>query len=490
MASSAPMAPEVFRSLRRRLAWVAGGALCTGALLLAPAAPSVAGPPKRAETVTADAPPSVFPYAMHERTLANGLQVVLVPMPSDGLVSYRTVVRTGARDEYEKGHTGFAHFFEHMMFRGTKKYPADVYGELVTKMGADANAYTSTDITVYQLDIAAEDLETVVDIESDRFMNLEYAEAEFQTEAGAVYGEYRKNRASPGFAMYEAVKKAAFTKHTYGHTAMGYEADIAAMPKMFDYSRKFFSRYYRPDNCTVVVAGDIDPEATFALIERYYGPWEKGYKKPKVKAEPTQKRERRIEVPYVGQSLPMIQVAYKGGAFDAKDETWVASLVLADLAFGETSEIHKELVLDKRWVQYIYASPATDRDPGLWSIGAMVTDPSKTEAVLERIDAAVAQYRDTPVDAARLDRVKSNMKYGYLMSLDTPAAVAGSLARTIGITGDPHTDDQVYATLAKVTPEDVQAAAKKYLDKRRRTVAVLKIAKPNPAASEPKKGAN
>ncbi len=469
-------------SLRRRGSLALGlGALGLGAALLFGATGSaLAGPPEKAETLaSAPASPSVFPYAMYEKTLANGLQVVVVPMPADGLVSYRTVVRTGARDEYEKGHTGFAHFFEHMMFRGTKKYPAEVYNEIVTKMGADANAYTSTDITVYQMDIAAEDLETVVDIESDRFMNLEYAEADFQTEAGAVYGEYRKNRANPGFLMYEAIKKAAFTKHTYGHTAMGYEPDIAAMPKMFDYSRKFFSRYYRPDNCTVIVAGDVEAEATFALIERFYGPWEKGYVEPKVSREPAQRKERRIEVEYAGQTLPMVQVAYKGGAFDAKDRTWVASLVLADLAFGETSEIHKELVLDKRWVQYIYASPATDRDPGLWSIGAMVAEPDKVDAVLERIDAAVAQYRDTPVDAARLDRVKSNMKYGYLMSLDTPAAVAGSLASTIGVTGDPHSDDALYATLVAVTPEDVQAAAKAYLDAKQRTVAVLRPAPPS-----------
>ncbi|MCA9687608.1 MAG: insulinase family protein, partial [Myxococcales bacterium] len=219
------------------------------------------------------------------------------------------------------------HFFEHMMFRGTKKYPADKYNEMVTRMGADANAYTSTDMTVYELDVAKEDLPTVVDIESDRFMNLDYAKADFETEAGAVYGEYRKNRSSPFFVLYEAVRAAAFDRHTYGHTAMGYVEDIKAMPKKYDYSRSFFQRYYRPENCVIIVAGDVDAEATFALIEQSYGSWKPGYVAPKIKAEPVQKKEKRIDIAYEGKTLPMVWVGYKAGAYAPEDRVWVASQV-------------------------------------------------------------------------------------------------------------------------------------------------------------------
>ena len=101
----------------------------------------------------------IFPYDAHVESLENGLKVILVPMPAEGLVTYWSIVRTGARDEYEPGHTGFAHFFEHMMFRGTEKFPQDVYNDMVTRMGADANAYTTDDLTAYHLGIAAEDLE-------------------------------------------------------------------------------------------------------------------------------------------------------------------------------------------------------------------------------------------------------------------------------------------------------------------------------------------
>ncbi len=153
------------------------------------------GAPSFSQETTAVKP--IIPFPTETRTLANGLKVIVMPMPSDGLVAYWTVVRTGSRDEYEAGHTGFAHFFEHMMFRGTDRFPAEEYNRIVTTIGADTNAYTTDDHTAYHFTMAAEDLERVMELESDRFQNLKYAESAFQTEAGAVYGEYRKDRTEP-----------------------------------------------------------------------------------------------------------------------------------------------------------------------------------------------------------------------------------------------------------------------------------------------------
>jgi zinc protease len=141
----------------------------------------------------------IFPYEYQTKVLDNGLKIILIPMESPGLVAYYSVVRTGSRDEWEEGKSGFAHFFEHMMFRGTERHPGPVYDSIVTSIGADANAYTSNDLTVYHLNFASEDLEKVMDLESDRFQNLRYTKEQFQTESGAVYGEYRKNRTNPFF---------------------------------------------------------------------------------------------------------------------------------------------------------------------------------------------------------------------------------------------------------------------------------------------------
>ena len=163
---------------------------------------------------------TLFPYPTQVETLDNGLKVLLIPMSSGGLVAYWSIVRTGSRDEVEPGRTGFAHFFEHMMFRGTEKYPSDDYDDLVTSIGADTNAFTTDDFTAYFLNFTREDLPRVVDIESARFLGLKYAEPVFKTEAGAVYGEYRKGRTSPYWVLFEDLQNAAFDRHTYKHTTI------------------------------------------------------------------------------------------------------------------------------------------------------------------------------------------------------------------------------------------------------------------------------
>jgi zinc protease len=421
-----------------------------------------------------DEMPRIFPYETHIEMLDNGLKVILVPMSSDGLVAYWSVVRTGSRDEYEKGHSGFAHFFEHMMFRGTEAYPAEVYNEMITKMGADANAFTTDDLTAYHLGVTVDDLETVIKMESDRFRNLAYTEQVFQTEAGAVYGEYRKNRMNPFFALFEAVQETAFTKHTYGHTTMGFVQDIKAMPGMYEYSKSFFKRYYRPENVVLLITGDIDLKQTMGWVRENYEGWETGYVTPKIEAEPAQTAERRVEVAYKGQSLPILWVAYKIDGFDPEDTTYLAAGLLADLAFGETSEIHKKLVLDEQVVEFIAAGAGTNRDPGLLDIYSRVKDPAKIDYVLGEIDKVVKDFRENPPDASRLADMKSNLKYGFLMSLDTPDRVASQLARLIAITGGVAAVDRMYATIDGITPEDLRAAANKFMLADRRTIALLR----------------
>jgi zinc protease len=361
-----------------------------------------------------------------------------------------------------------------MMFRGTEAYPADVYNEMITKMGADANAFTSDDMTAYHLGVTVEDLETVIKMESDRFRNLSYSEQVFQTEAGAVHGEYRKNRMNPFFALFEAVQETAFKKHTYGHTTMGFERDIKAMPGMYEYSKSFFSRYYRPENVVLLITGDIDVEQTMGWVRENYAGWKPGYVAPRIDPEPVQTEQRTVDVAYEGQSLPILWVAYKIDRIDATDPIYLSARLLADLAFGETSDIHKKLVLDEQVVEFIAASTGTNRDPGLLDIYARVKDPAKVDYVLGEIDRVVKGFRETPPDAQRLNDLKSNLKYGFLMSLDTPDRVASRLARLIAVTGGVEAVDRMYATIDGITPENIQVAANKFMLDSRRTIALLR----------------
>jgi zinc protease len=415
-----------------------------------------------------------FPYAFEDYTLDNGFNSVLIPIKGSGLVAYYTVVRTGSRDEWEEGRSGFAHFFEHMMFRGTEKYPSDEYNRLVSEMGADANAYTSDDITCYYMVIPAAELETAMDLESDRFQNLSYEEGPFRTEAGAVYGEYRKNFTSPFRIAYEKMLDTAFDAHTYKHTTMGFEKDIIDMPNMYEYSISFFNRYYRPENCVLMIVGDFDAAKIKPMIKKYYGGWETGYVEPKINTEPPQKGERSVDVTYQGRTLPLVWLAFKGDAFDPTNKMIASAFLLADLAFGENSEIYKKLVIREQKVQWIAGDFGFNRDPKLYDVYTRVKDENDIDYVIAEIDATVEKFKTELISADELENIKMRTRYGYLMRLDTPGNVAQALARMIALTGGIEAVDALYSTLATVTPEDIQAAAQRYLENERRTVLVLK----------------
>src|SRR5436853_1904330 len=199
----------------------------------------------------------ILPYPIYQKELPNGLKVATVEYDSPGIASFYTVVRVGSRDEVEPGKSGFAHFFEHMMFRGTDKYPKDKYDEVLKSIGASANANTSLDRTVYHMTGNATMLDKMFELESDRFMGLKYSEGDFKAEAGAVKGEYTKNSSNPFEALDEVMNDTAFSEHTYKHTTMGFFKDVVNMPNQYQYSLEFFKRFYKPEYTTLIVIGDV-----------------------------------------------------------------------------------------------------------------------------------------------------------------------------------------------------------------------------------------
>src|SRR5687767_10006800 len=188
-------------------------------------------------------PNDVLPFKATEATLANGLRVIVLPTGFPNIVSIQIAVQTGSRNEVEPGKSGFAHFFEHMMFRGTPKYSPEKFTEIMTRAGARNNATTNNDRTLYYATFAKDDLEQIIELMGDNFQNLSYGEEAFKTESRAVLGEYNKNAAEPGFKLFELTRKTAFGTHTYGHTTMGFIEDIANMPNQFEYSKPFFDRW-------------------------------------------------------------------------------------------------------------------------------------------------------------------------------------------------------------------------------------------------------
>jgi zinc protease len=381
------------------------------------------------------------------------------------------MVRTGSRDEVEPGRSGFAHFFEHMMFRGTERFPG--YDGVISSMGAAWNAFTSNDMTVYHLTLSNEYLERVIDLEADRFQNLRYTEDVFRTEAGAILGEYQQGRLSPMRFLDEAVRATAWDRHTYGHTTIGLEPDIRAMPEMYEYSLDFYQRHYRPENVVLVIAGDFDVEKAKRLIREHYGDWAPGYVPPAVPVEPQQTAPRDSMVAYPGRTLPIVSINYKSPAWSPTDTVAVALEVLGRAAFGPNSELNRRLVLQERRAQYLSTGFGLDRDPGLVSLVTMIADPADVEAVEAEILAEVERFRAELIDPATLAAVKSNMKYGFLMGLEEAQGIAFSLIPFVINTGTVDTVEHYYRTLDAVTPEHMREAAMRYLTPEGRTIITM-----------------
>ncbi len=407
----------------------------------------------------------IFPYPTHTRTLANGLEIVMVPFDSPGIIAYYTIVRTGSRNEIEKGKSGFAHFFEHMMFRGTEKYSSESYNELFKELGSDANAFTTDDYTCYHALFGSDGLEKVIEAEADRFMNLKYTISDFQQESKAVLGEYYKNYSNPFSKIYEKVRDTAYSAHTYKHTTMGFLKDIENMPNQYDYSIEFYDRWYRPGNVVILIVGDINVEESFELVSKYYGKWKPRIYSPDFPVEPEQNRFKTAHIDWENETLPYMAIAYHMPAFDASNKENAGLDILAQLIFGSNSPLYQKLIIEDQSAEYLSSYVPDHRDPFLYIVFSRIKNDAKIDEVRKSIFQAVEKAQNELVDTAKLESIKSHIKYSFAMNLDTASSVAGSLAHFIQLTGDPASINELYRRYEEITPKDLQKLAQKYLRK-------------------------
>lgn len=403
----------------------------------------------------------ILPYPIYQYKMSNGLNVVTVPFSSPGIAAFHIIVTAGSRNEVEDGVTGFAHFFEHMMFRGTDKYPKDKYEEVLKSIGASANANTSLDRTIYHMLGDASKLELMFELEADRFQNLHYSEHDFKVEAGAVKGEYTKNFANPEQQLYELIRNVAFDRHTYKHTTMGFFKDIVDMPNQYEYSQKFYKRFYRPEYCTIVVVGDVTKEQVNALAEKYFGKWERGNYNPDIPSEPEQKETRFAHVKNA-ETLPALSLNFKGVAFNDKSTEIPALYIMSSIYFSQKSEIYKKLVLTEKKLRGIYCGPSFNRDADLIDIGATIRKKEDMQYVKDEIMKTLELIKTTKLDDKALNDAKSNIKYSFAMRIDNPGSIANTITGFISVGGDPEAVNNYYAMFDRVTAEDIMNVAKKY----------------------------
>ncbi len=359
------------------------------------------------------------------------------------------------------------------MFRGTETYSTDAYQAVIKQLGADANAFTTDDWTAYHIVASSASLEAIIDIESDRFQNLEYSEDDFRTEAGAILGEYNLNFSNPVALLQERLHDRAYLFHPYKHTTLGLLADIQDMPNHYDYSREFYDRYYRPNNSFIVVVGDFDQAELERLVGQYYAGWEEGDYEPTIPVEPPQTRLRTDEVTWPNPTLPFVMFGYRVPAFSDQSIEMPALDVLSQLLFSETSPLFQELYLEEQVVDALTGGAVDSRDAPLFTITARVTDPARIEYVRQAIVDEIDRMKVEPVDDATLAATKSHMRYQFAMGLDNPGGIARTLSHYLQLTEDAETVNRVYRLYDAVTAADIMHAATVYFAETKRTVVTL-----------------
>jgi len=416
----------------------------------------------------------IFPYDYKIEVLDNGLKVVSIPLPNPNIISYYTIVRSGSRNEVEPGKSGFAHFFEHIMFKGTKKVPRAAYVDFLMQLGAGTNGYTTDDFTCYFVVFAGRDnLARVVETEADRFINLWYDEEMIKTEAPVIEGEYYASVSSPQRRIFELLYDTAFEKHSYKHTTLGYLADIKDMPNQFDYSQLYKKRFYAPDNTILLVAGDFDHAQLMDLVRKNYAAWEKADYTLQTPLEPTQTQAKRAHLDWTSKTLARLAIGFHGPAYSDEQIDKASLDLLAEAAFSPSSEIYQKLVIQEQKCQSLGAGFGDNRDPNLLVFTAVLKDEADLAYVEEEVFRELERLKAEPLPADKLAAIKSNLRYSLANILGTTDGVAGTLASYIQLTADPGTLNKLFGLYEKITPEDIREMVKKYFLKANSTVITL-----------------
>ena len=415
----------------------------------------------------------LFPYNYSIDDLPNGLRLVTVPTDYPNLVALYIVVQTGSRNEIEEGKSGYAHLFEHLMFRGSQNYTAEQRDAILKRAGADSNAYTSDDRTVFHEVFSKEDLDEIMKLEADRFQHLKYAPDAYKTETRAVLGEYNKNSSNPISKLFEVLRATAFKRHTYAHTTMGFIKDIEDMPNQYDYSLQFYNRYYRPEYATIVIVGDVTRENALEMTKKYFGGWERGSYLPEIPKEPEQDGPRTAHVDWPTQTLPYVVVAFRSPAYSDESKDKAALDLLASVAFGENSDLYQQLVLREQKADSIEPSFDDRMNPELFGIFARVKEQKDVDYVRDQILATFKRYTQEQIPQAKLDATRSRLRYGLALQMDSSNAIADTLAPYISLRRTPETMNKLFALYDQLTPEDIRAAAARYFVERNRTIVTL-----------------
>ena len=403
-----------------------------------------------------------------DRSLQNGLRVLSVADHSSPTVAVQVWYHVGSKDD-PPNRSGFAHLFEHIMFKSTKNMKSEMMDRLTEDVGGFNNAFTVDDVTVYYEVVPSNYLETLIWAEADRLSGLNVDEANFKSERELVKEEYRQSVLAPPYGKFEyLLQQKSFVAHPYKRPTIGSIEDLDAA-SLHDV-QEFHSTYYRPDNATLVVVGDFDPKQLDAWVDKYFG----GIATPNLPLprvtmkEPPRESESRF-TEYGRNDLPAVGLTYLTPRESDPDSK---ALEVADaiLSSGESSRLYHSLVYTQQLAAEVEANSETREDVSLFVLFAILSEGKKTEDVEKSLLAEIKKLQDAPVSAAELEKAKNQIVTEQLQKLETSNGKALALGEAAVLLGDPSRVNTDLERLQAVTAADVQSVMKKYFSEKNRMV--------------------
>ena len=402
-----------------------------------------------------------------EFTLDNGMQVVVIEDHRAPVVTHMVWFKTGRADEMA-GQSGLAHFFEHLMFKGTDTIPAGAFSEIVAASGGSDNAFTSYDYTAYFQRVAADQLGEMMRLEADRMVNLNLSQENVDTEQQVVLEERAQVvESDPASLLFEQMTAAQFLNHPYGMPVIGWRHEIEELTR--EKALDFYARHYAPNNAILVVAGDVDPAAVRALAQQHYGPLTPSETlPPRLRPqEPPQLAERRLRLADSRVAQPSLSRSYLAPERNTGDQKQAAALtLLAEIlgGSGTTSVLARALQFDNKIALYTSAYYNGDSvDPSIFGFSIIPSEGVSLQTAEDELDKTIAAFLENGVDEAALARIKTQLRAAEIYARDDVSNLADTYGSALAI-GLTVQDVQDWPKLLdSVTSAEVMDAARAVL---------------------------
>ena len=424
-----------------------------------------------AATVPVDAAvrPNRLQYQM--TTLPNGLTVVLEEDHSTPIVHLQLWYHVGSKNE-RPGRTGFAHLFEHLMFKGSRNVQPEAHTSMISSVGGQSNAYTTEDETVFWETVPAQYLPMILWLEADRMATLRVDKETFTGEREVVKEERRMRIDNQPYGrLNEIIYDQAFTVHPYKHPTIGSMADLESAT--VEDVQDFYHTYYVPSNATLVLVGDFDSSQAVQLIDEYLGRVPKAAKPvPRdIPQEPPQTKEKRATVD-VPVPLPAVVVAYHITK-DGNPDSYPLHIVGKVLSDGQSSRIYKKLVYDKQMAVAAFGTANLIEDPNLFYAVAIVQPGHTTQEVANALIEEIERLKTEPITEHELQRTKNQFARDYILGRESDQQKALQLGHAVVIHNDIKTADGEFDIFQNITVADVQRVARTYFRPENRMVLTI-----------------